>query len=204
MNTKELIVSSVAVSLLVAGCATTTWRPPTVQVAEKTGQTYPLPTTCDPAVFPAPVGNPYTISLGPSFQIRDPVVTLSANAMGVSPTGPKHKHKTTLDIVTQLSSTVGASAAVQIILTDKNLHFEDTGLALLGSTPNAPSVFCGAKFDNNTDPRVLTFTVYPAGSNTSASYNLFLMVDGKSGGQLPVIIDPWVDNNGIDGVLSRR
>jgi hypothetical protein len=210
MMTRDMIVSVVALSLAAAGCGKAPTRPPpptpppTVNPLVKTGQTVPLPTPCA-ATVPQPSGTPYVITLGPSFDLRHPAVSKSGHMQGSNPT--PHKHNTSLDIVTQVSGP--SSATVRIELTDPTLHFMDKALALLGSTSNAGDVFCGVAFDTTdpNDPRWLSFTVYPKGTDTYASYNLGLLVDSHGPPpplpQLPVFIDPWVDNNGFVPPLDK-
>ena len=200
MKTRGLMATAVAVSIAVAGCAPTITgtRPPGTMA--KTGATFPLG-ACGPNVPKPPTGTqPYIITLGPSFELRNAVVGKSGHAQGANPA--PHNHKTTLDIVTQISG--ANSATIQIVLADSKLHFMDKALALMGSTSNSQTVFCDVTMDTAADPRWLSFTVYPVGSNTSASYNLGLLADdhGNPGFQLPFIIDPWADNNGM--VLQQR
>jgi hypothetical protein len=201
MKTGEMIVSAMALSLAVAGCSKGNKGTPPPTAVVKTGQTYALKTPC-PADVPSPTGDPYVITLARSFDLRNAVVGKSPNSQGPNPHAPSHAHKTKLDIVTQLVG--GASGTIKIELADHSgLHFQDKDLALLGATANALAVFCNVQFDttSGTDPRWLSFTVYPAGSYTTAAYNLGLLADDEGPPprlQLPVIIDPWVDNNGVN------
>jgi hypothetical protein len=197
MKTTKRIAAAVAACLAAGGCAKTATTPPPPMPPVKTSDTYPL-IACDTKTVPKPTGAPYVITLGPSFDLRNAVVGKSPNSTGPNPHPPAHGHNTALDITTQISG--AASGTIQIVLTDSSLHFMDKPLALVGATSNAPSVFCDVSIDTTGKYPTLTFTVYPLGSYAYASYNLGLLVDqnGPPGQpQLPVIIDPWADNNGI-------
>lgn len=202
MTSKRLIALGLMVSIGMASCSKPSPRPPPptgptqIATGEKTGATYPLKKCADIGA-PAPTGSPYIVTLDDTFTIRDPKAGHKGHAQGAKP--GNHPHPTTLDIVTQISGR--QSGQIQIQLTDKSsklLHFMDLDKALLGATVNAPDVFCDAAIgtDADGDP-MLSFTFFPVGSDTSAAVNLGLLVGKQNKPQLPIIIDPWEDNNGL-------
>ena len=195
MNSKTLIALAVAGSLA-AGCSKTggTSQTPPPPAGEKTGDTYALG-DCASIGAPAPTLPAYTVTIGKSFDIRNPVVVHGGHAQGTRP--GNHKHPTPLDVTTQVSGV--QSALIQISIQtqpDPELDFMDLPRALRGATSNAPQVFCGATITTVNGLPTLSFTFFPVGSDTSAAVNIGLLA-GKMGAQLPVIIDPWSDNNGI-------
>jgi hypothetical protein len=146
---------------------------------------------------PAPAGQPYIVTLKPNFALRDAQGEMSGHPHGNNPNPNPHPAKTRLDIVTTLKD--GEAAVVRIVLADPLLAFQQKPYALRGGDPNAPLIFCDPVYV--TGGRQLSFTVHRyTGGPTYASYNLGLIVtdENDSAYQLPIFIDPGVDNDGID------
>jgi len=153
--------------------------------------TYPIG-ACS-GVAPSDPSELYVITLGPGFKLTEPDVTHSGHPRP-NPNHPR-PHPNRLDIVTDLQD--GQSAVVKIVLADPLLSFPGAGLAIQGADPNVSDVFCDAAIA--ADGRSLTFTDHrAAGKATYGSYVLGLVATDHQGSfQLPVFIDPGVDNDGF-------
>ena len=188
MNSRILIALGLAATLTV-GCTKPTIKavPPN---SEKTGHTYALG-SCSTIGAPNPTLPAYVVTLDAKFDIKNPSAKHSGHKQGTKP--GKHKHTTPLDVVTLINGV--QSGQIQVQLTpDSGLTFMDIDRALLGATPNAPSVFCDAAITTVNGNSTLQFTFFPVGSDTSAAVNIGLLAGP---GQFPIIIDPWDDNNGV-------
>jgi len=195
MKTTSGIVLAAVASMALGACnkatiTNTTPPPPTLG-----SPTYVVSAPC-PATIPKIDPNPYEIMLSNAFDLRKATVGKGSHPSG---THAGNHSKTALDWMTLVDA--NQSGTIKIILQDTQLHFQAGDQALLGATTDAPNELCGLTKDqsNGSDPRWLSFTVH-AGATYSAGYDLGLLVDqsGPSGQpQLPVIIDPWVDNNGV-------
>jgi hypothetical protein len=187
--TRALTILFVASAVLVASCS----KPTTV--ADQSvfpGETYQIVGCSNP---PNLNTDPYTIQIGSNFELRKDVVTI----LGTQGTnGIQHKHKSPLDIITLIKG--GSATTITIELKDASLHF-NKDMPIVGGDPSAPSHFCSVTLDSASDPRWLSFTVYPdALGQLSSDYNLALLVDqnGSKTDQMPIVLDPWVDNDGVN------
>ena len=211
-NPSGVVASVVAVAVAVSGCSKNPPKPPPTTTPPPASQkitfNFPIPTACPAGTTVDPNEN-YTITLGPSFKLTDPDVTKGGHKEG-KPNGPPKSHPTKLDIQTDLLSlTNGMAGTVTIILSQK-LDFAShpttsdptlPQLAFNGADDGATKIFCNPQFGTKSGYPALTFTVLPNAQIPYGSYILGLVAHDKTAGdpdELPVFIDPGVDNNGFD------
>jgi hypothetical protein len=208
MKTDQVTACVIAVSLVTAGCT----KPPATKspVSPMSAGSFELYPCSTSAPNPA-TDQQYSLTLGPNFQMRNADAPHGGHREGPRKSIPNH-NPTLMDIFTQLNGTSGSQWATVTIQIQQPpgqnwLHLRTDGVAVRGGEKGAQDVFCDVKLDPTGagtpqyDPQWVSFRTHRDGTaETYGTYNLGLIVKDEkpqnSGYELPVFIDPGVDNEG--------
>jgi len=201
-NCAGLAALAVAVVASVAGCTKQNGSTPSVAQQSKDGPkisfNFPI-SACSGGTTPNP-SESYGIEIGPNFKLDSPAVKLTYPGNRPKKGTYRPKQPTKLDIATDLANSTQPGTVTITLKKNSNLTFATGGMAFSGGDSNSSSIFCGPNVAKNTSGEdTLTFTVLPHAG--AASYILGLVAadsDPNSADVLPILIDPIVDNNGVD------